>query len=103
MTENLSGVQLGRVLANAAREVEVMAVKASKIDEAIGDMLVNCSAFGPQITLLQEVDMLRQSVDCIQILIDNLSRQELGDCQICPEQVGEGVYLEAIRRGCLDN
>ena len=102
MTKRTGELRLGHVLANAAREMEAMAAKASMIDEAVGDLLVDYNGGRLPVALLQDVDLLRQSVDCIQILIGNLSRQELGDCLVCPELAGEGVYLEAIRKGCLD-
>lgn len=92
---------LGQVLANTARELEVLASRAGGIDEAVGDMLASGEGARPPVALLQDVDMLRQAVDCVQILISNLARQELGPCEVCPVQAGEGIYLETIRSGCL--
>ncbi len=90
------------VLANAARELETLATKASGIDEAVGDMLVHAGGETRlPVALLQDVDVLRQSLDCMQILIGNLANHGSCDCGIPNSDAARGVYLAAIKKRCL--
>ena len=96
-------VPLKDILANLAREMEIVARKAGAIDEAVGDMIVD----GPDameaipVALLQDVDLLRQTADCLYILIDNLGHAQTCDCTVAREVAGHGVYLDRLRRDCL--
>ena len=64
-------------------------------------MLVEGVDPAPSAALLQEVDRMRQALDCLHILMANLARAsgEAGDVPFAT--LAEGVYLEAIRRRCL--
>ena len=94
-------VSLKLVLANTAQELERLAAKASGIDEVVGDMLVAGKGARPSVALLQDVDLLRQSVDCMQILIENLAREQICDCQVPADGAMQGIYLESIRKACV--
>lgn len=91
---------LAKVLANTAQLLESLSAKATEIDEAVGDWLVSGDGARPPLALLQDVDMMRQSVDCLRILTANLSRQDLDGCVISVPDTVNGVYLESIRSGC---
>ncbi|MEQ9258176.1 MAG: hypothetical protein RIG84_03665 [Roseovarius sp.] len=96
-------IDLSVVLTNTAAELEHLAMKASEIDEAVGDMLVSGGQgmAGLPMVLLQDVDLLRQTVDCLQILMNNIARQGACACGVSSSAVAEGIYLEAVRKRCL--
>ncbi|MEQ8877238.1 MAG: hypothetical protein RIC49_12585 [Phycisphaerales bacterium] len=93
-------IPLASVLSNTAQLLEVLAEKAAEIDEAVGDWLVSCDGTRPPLALLQDVDLMRQSVDCLRILTSNLARQDLENCVISAPEAVDGIYLESIRSGC---
>ena len=93
-------ISLAAVLSNTAKLLEVLSAKAAEIDEAVGDWLVSGDGTRPPLVLLQDVDLLRQSVDCLRILTGNLARQDLKDCVISVADAVDGIYLESIRSGC---
>lgn len=93
-------IPLASVLSNTAQLLEVLSDKATEIDEAVGDWLVSGDGTRPPLALLQDVDLLRQSVDCLRILTANLARQGLADCTISVPEAVDGIYLESIRSGC---
>ena len=96
-------IALGDILANTARELEALASKTSAIDEMVGDMLVTGSGATspPPVALLQDVDLLRQSVDCLHILLHNLSQGQACACVVSRDAAANGVYLERVRKACL--
>ncbi|KZY38701.1 hypothetical protein A3731_39885 [Roseovarius sp. HI0049] len=98
MEEN--SIPLASVLSNTAQLLEVLSAKAAEIDEAVGDWLVSGDGTRPPLALLQDVDLMRQSVDCLRILTANLARQDLDDCIVSVPEAVEGIYLESIRSGC---
>ncbi|WP_422027195.1 hypothetical protein [Roseovarius sp.] len=93
-------IPLASVLSNTAQLLEVLSDKAAEIDEAVGDWLVSGDGTRPPLALLQDVDLMRQSVDCLRILTANLARQDLEDCNISVVEAVDGIYLESIRSGC---
>lgn len=102
MPEN-EQIPLAAMLSNTAQLLDVLSAKAAEIDEAVGDWLVSGDGARPPLVLLQDVDLLRQSVDCLRILAGNLARQDLNDCVISVADVVDGIYLESIRSGCRRN
>jgi hypothetical protein len=96
-------VPLKDVLINLSREMETVARKAGAIDEAVGDMIVDGSEAMEAIpvALLQDVDLLRQTADCLHILIDNLAHAQSCDCTVPRAAAGRGVYLDRLQRDCL--
>lgn len=96
-------IPLTAMLLNTAQLLEVLSAKAAEIDEAVGDWLVSGDGSRPPLVLLQDVDLLRQSVDCLRILAGNLARQDLEDCVVSVAEAIDGIYLESIRSGCRRN
>lgn len=96
-------IDLTRVLANAARELEAMHARADRLDEAVGDLLVTAGGAGakPDAALLQDMDLLRQSLDCMHVLMRNLAREAAGASMVSRNSLADGVYLEAFRKECL--
>lgn len=104
MSESVTAkITLSAVLANVAAELEQLALKASEIDDAVGDVLASRSdeGGGIPVVLLQDVDLLRQTLDCLQILVSNISQQQDCEGSVCSSVVAEGVYLGAVRQRCL--
>lgn len=92
---------LDTILANVADELRAMAVAARSIDEAAGDMVARGPADAAPAAVLQEVDRVRQSLDCLHILMENLARAGCGRGAVAVADAADGVYLEAIRKRCL--
>ncbi len=95
-------VPLNRVLANTGGELERLAAVAANIDDHIGDMLLH-----PELAaklskdLMQDVDRLRQAVDCVHRLIVNIAECGSAEATVSVRIAGEGVYLESVRNACL--
>jgi len=94
-------IALETVLANIAGELERLTARAQRLDEAVGEMLVAGSGPAPRAALLQDMDLLRQSLDCMQVLMHNLSRETDGGAAVSAAGAARGVYLAALRRACL--
>ena len=100
-TEDVS-VPLNTVLANTGGELERLAAVAANIDDHIGDMLVH-----PELAaklskeFMQDVDRLRQAVDCVHRLILNIADSGCADATVSVRNASEGVYLESVRNACL--
>ncbi len=102
MTEGHSRMALHEALENVAREVDILARKAHQIDEAMGDAIcAGDTADALPLALTQDVDLMRQSADCLHILLNNLAEIAAGSndarVQVEAEDVTQGVYLTAIR------
>ena len=95
-------VPLNTVLANTGGELERLAAVAANIDDHIGDLLLH-----PELAaklskeLMQDVDRLRQAVDCVHRLIVNIADSGSADATVSVRSAGEGVYLESVRNACL--
>ena len=99
-------VALAKVLANTAREMQALAASAGAIDAAMGDLIAaaatpSAGAARPCPVVLQDVDRLRQTAECLYILLANLARHQVGGGHVSARLAGERVYLEGVRRGCL--
>lgn len=89
-------------LENVAHEVDILARKALAIDEAMGEAISATDAVEAlPLELTQDVDLMRQSADCVHILINNLASitAKAGRAPDFVEAaaVTKGVYLSAIR------
>ena len=95
-------IAVNRVLVNVAREVDILARKAHQIDEAMGDAICAAAALEAlPLELTQDVDLMRQSADCVHIMLSNLA-EIAGQGDEMPDEVDtlaltKGVYLSAIR------
>ena len=95
-------IALHRVLENMAREVGILAQKAYAIDEAMGDAICTADALEAlPLELTQDVDLMRQSADCVNILLSNLATMTAGASHpsdlLDAATLTKGVYLSAIR------
>ncbi len=98
----MNRIPLDVALTNIAAELTRLSGIASHADEIMGDVIVR---LGPNdqehLHALQDVDLLRQSLDCLVVLMKNISEQEEVSNAILPDDVGEGVYLRDLREACL--
>ena len=95
-------IALHCVLENMAREVDILAQKAFAIDEAIGDAICTADALEAlPLELTQDVDLMRQSAECVTILLKNLATMTVDGPypadRLDAAALTEGVYLSAIR------
>ncbi|MEL7011785.1 MAG: hypothetical protein AAFO72_00750 [Pseudomonadota bacterium] len=95
-------IALHRVLENMAREVGILAQKAYAIDEAMGDAICATNALEAlPLELTQDVDLMRQSADCVTILLRNLATMTADGAhledRLDAAALTKGVYLSAIR------
>jgi hypothetical protein len=93
---------LSSVLENVARELEILARKAHQIDEAMGDAIcAGDSVDSLPLALTQDVDLMRQSADCLHILLSNLARITTQIDTLATDldttSMTQGVYLSGMR------
>lgn len=95
-------IEIATLLSNATAELGRLAQLAGALDEALGDwVLTNAGPARPPIDLLQNADLLRQSVECFERLFQNLTAQSLARSDVPSAALIEGVFLESIRVACL--
>ncbi|KMW60663.1 hypothetical protein AIOL_000827 [Candidatus Rhodobacter oscarellae] len=91
-------VGISDVLGSTADELRELTRLASDIDEAVGDWILSKEATRPSVALLQNVDLLRQKLDCFEVVVRNLSHQQLAETKLNSEDLIAGVYLESVRQ-----
>ena len=94
-------IPLPRLIRNTAQAMRRLSLTADAMDEALGAWLEEDGSAQPPASLLQDVDRVRQSIDCFSILLTNLSGQQLSKQAIPGAEVTEGIYLRDIRTACL--
>jgi len=86
------------VLASTARELETLAGLAADIDHAIGQLSVPATIGGRATESLQRIDLLRQSLECIALYVNNLARQLKETNHINPASAAESLALRDLAR-----
>lgn len=98
----MTKIPLDVTLTNISSELARLSSIAAHVDEVMGDVIMR---LGPNdqehLNALQDVDLLRQSLDCLVVLMKNISEQQDVSTGVLPEDVGEGVYLRDLREACL--
>jgi len=84
------------VLASTARELETLAALATDIDRAIGQLTVTLTIDGRTNATLQKVDLLRQSLECIALYVNNLVGQLNDTNQIDPATAAASLTLRDL-------
>ncbi|MEM6587124.1 MAG: hypothetical protein AAF641_01655 [Pseudomonadota bacterium] len=102
MAELDKRVSLNTTLENMSQELDRLAQKALALDEALGEAISAQNTNGAlPVTLMQEVDLVRQSADCLRIVMGNLVKITGTKTQppsfLETEAVIDGVYLSALR------
>ena len=94
-------IVLGELVANMAGELARLSTTAGRLDEEIGHGMESGPGRRPSTELIQEVDLLRQSIECIATLTGNLAQQPLPQVAVSSAEVAAGVYLGDLRDACL--
>lgn len=102
MTEPRQRIAFHSALENISLELDTLAKKTHAIDEALGAAIGNADAAGAlPVTLTQDVDLVRQSADCLRIIMANLAQSTQATPQppshLDTQAVIAGVYLAALR------
>lgn len=98
----MTPIPMRTVLHNTSTEVERLARIATVLDEVVGDLIAETDpAQRDRLALLQDVDLLRQSLDCLGVLMRNLADCPDQTGTVLPEKAGTGVYLHDLRMACL--
>lgn len=98
----MTKIPLDVTLNNIATELARLSAIASQFDEVMGDAVMKLGPSGHEhMNALQDVDLLRQSLDCLVVLMKNIAEQQDVSSGVLPENVGEGVYLRDLREACL--
>ncbi len=89
-------------LENMSQELDTLTRKAVALDEAMGDAVASHDATQAfPVALMQDVDLVRQSADCLRIIMRNLIK--ITETAPRPPDtldraaVVDGVYLSALR------
>ncbi len=94
-------VSLAKLISNTAEEMQRLSRTADALDETLGIWLEERGDTPPPVSLLQDVDLLRQSLACLSVFLVNLSRHPLPNHQLSGSDVTAGVFLGQIREACL--
>lgn len=98
----MRAIPMKTVLANTAQEIERLARVANAVDETVADLVAAPGPATPdQVERLQSVDLLRQSLECLGVLMRNLAEAESGETTVAPETAGHGLFLRDLRDACL--
>ncbi|WP_428925840.1 hypothetical protein [Marinibacterium sp. SX1] len=98
----MTKIPLDVALRNISNELARLSAIAANVDEAMGDVIVKIGDGDTEHqAALQDVDLLRQSLDCLVVLMGNLADQQDVSTGVLPAHVGEGVYLRDLRDACL--
>ena len=102
MSGTAKHISLNAALENMSFELDRLAQKTLALDEALGEAIGSPDAAGAlPLDLLQDVDLVRQSADCLRIVMGNLVKMS-GTAPQPPDfletrAVIDGVYLPALR------
>ena len=102
MSGTAKHISLNAALENMSFELDRLAQKTLALDEALGEAIGSPDAAGAlPLDLLQEEDLVRQSADCLRILVNNLAEATRSSPKppetVSAQVVTKGVYLSAIR------
>jgi len=91
-----------RILSNIAKELATLADVADNIDQICAEIVPDsCVLLESQSHGLQSVDLLRQTLECLSFLVDNLAEQNSFPSDIPVESLVKNIYLGRIRDICV--
>jgi len=89
------------VLANISRELAKLAETAEGIDGICAELAPRMGALDKEYSVgLQSIDVLRQSLECLSVLIGNLAEQDTFSEEVPVELLKRSIYLEHIKALC---
>jgi len=90
-----------QILSNIAKELAILADVADNIDQICAEIVPDsCVLLKSQSHGLQSVDLLRQTLECLSFLVDNLAEQNSFPSDIPVESLVKNIYLGRIRDIC---
>jgi len=98
-----NSLPLSQFLANTAMAMAATEQRAQALDLAVADMIAREPRRSTKelSMILQDVDLLRQEIACLTMVVQNASQEATGCDQVDTDAVLEGVYLDAVRTRCL--
>lgn len=98
----MNAMPLKSVLFNAAREIERLSELAREIDEAVGTVSLGGAQIPlPQAQTLQQVDLLRQSLECMTEFIGQVASQSQEEARICADAAVRNIPLRDLARNLV--
>lgn len=92
-------MQLQRLLRNSANEIRRLSGVAQDLDDVLGN--IPHEAVASQLAALQNVDMLRQSLESLGDFVGSLADEVDSDAQIDPRGPAARIKLRDLRTACL--
>ena len=102
-SDNSDVSKLSVILNNTHKQMIEISCLASSVDEILGELSCNFVHDQRSREMMQNVDLLRQSVICIEKLVGNLSNLEIASISVRKQSVGEGIFLGKLRSSILDS
>lgn len=100
----MSHIPLNIMLRNMSNEIARLSAIAANVDHVMGDVVKSMQFNDAEHqSALQDVDLLRQSLDCLAVLLSNTADQQDVVKGVLSDVAGEGVYLRDLRDACLAN
>ena len=97
-----SFIPLSEIISNTGNELGRLTSVATRIDDHIGDLFLHPELAAKLSTeLMQDVDCLRQAIDCLHRLMKNIAKSGHADGLVSLDRASDGVYLESVRTACL--
>ena len=85
-------------LQNLTSELKRISEMANEVDNAVGEMIELGTNSPVPVALLQKVDLLRQSTNCLERFATNFATQSMCDHKLGVEVLADGIYLDDMRR-----
>ncbi|MWD26478.1 hypothetical protein E0K89_003210 [Aquicoccus sp. SCR17] len=92
-------MQLQRLLRNSANEIKRLSGVAQDLDDVLGS--IPHEAVASQMGALQNVDMLRQSLEALGAFVGSLADEVDDEAQIDPGIAAAQIKLRDLRAACL--
>lgn len=90
------------VLTNMATECDKLARLAGEIDAALGHLALSERGLDRSTcATLQQIDLLRQSLECISTYIEKLAEQFDADLQVNPAAAAKGLFLGNLAQNLI--
>lgn len=90
------------VLANLATECDKLAGLAGEIDLALGQLALSEPGLDRNTrATLQQIDLLRQSLECISNYVEKLAKQVDTDLQVNPAAAAKELFLHDLARNLI--
>lgn len=90
-------IAVKKVVENSGAELAKLARLAGALDERFGDWLSENSDVKPPMQILQDVDLVRQKIECFARFFENLSAKVDGLETVTKKDISDGIFLGALK------